>query len=257
MNASPTPPAPRAGFTLLELLTVIVIIAILAALLFPVLGRTKDRVYDLAAKDLCEQVAVAWTEMCGQEGRFPSADLLEDVCGDKGDFRQNGGDLSFAMTPGATCVLSWWRPSTPHPKGDKRSFKVFLVGKGRQLTASDLRKPDPALVERWPADVRFDRSFPQKCLGVYASWAEREFAPALEKEISTNFEDDDLAPAETLSALETKWAGAIVRAAIDADADGKVTLPADLVAELGYDSVPGSAIAWVRSKDGKRLLTSW
>lgn len=248
----------RSGFTLLEMLTVIVIIGILAALLFPILGRTKDRVYDTAAKDLCGQVATAWSALLdsGGAGRFPSTELL----GEAGTVVPvgSGSDVMVEMDPGITSVLSWWQPSGPVPASDLRSFKVYLVGsQGTKLTLAQLKNPDPLLVERWPADVRFDRSFVQKCVGIYAPWAERDFAAPLEQAVSPSFENDDLAPSKTLAEVRKAHSNALVRAVLDYDGDGKIALPADVAAALGYDTVRASAAAWVRSKDGRRLLTSW
>lgn len=248
----------RSGFTLLEMLTVIAVIGILAAILVPVLGRTKDRAYDAAAKDLCEQVATAWSALLdsGGAGRFPSRALLEAVgrVGPVGD----GDDLMVDMDPGITSVLSWWQPSGPVPASDLASFKVYLVGKqGTLLSAAQLKSPDPKLVERWPADVRFDRSFVQKCVGVYAPWAERDFAAPLERVVSTGVVEDDLVESKTLDEVRNAHSNALVRAVLDCDGDGRVSLPADVASALGYDSVRASAAAWVRSKDGRRVLTSW
>lgn len=248
----------RSGFTLLEMLTVIVIIGILAALLFPILGRTKDRAYDLAAKDLCEQVATAWSALLdsGGAGRFPSQKLLAAV-GTATPVGE-GSDLLVEMGPGITSVLSWWMPSGPIPDSDLPTFKVYLVGKqGTALLPSDLKNPDPLLVERWPSDVRLDRSFVQKCVGLYAPWAERDFAGPLDRMVSPAFTEDDLAPSKTLDQVKAEHADAIVRAVLDYDGDGKVPLPEDVAALVGCDSVRTPAAVWVRSKDGKRLLTSW
>lgn len=246
----------RSGFTLLEMLTVIVIIGILAALLYPVLGRTKDRAYDLAAKDLCEQVATAWSALLdsGGAGRFPSQKLLKEV----GTVSPvgSGSDVMVEMGPGITSVLSWWMPSGPIPDSDLPTFKVHLVGKqGTALTPANLRNPDPLLVERWPSDVRLDRSFVQKCVGLYAPWAEREFADPLERIVSPDFTDDEFSTAKTVDQVKAEHADEIVRAVLDYDGDGKVSLPESV---FGSNcTVRASAAVWVRSKDGKRVLTSW
>ena len=249
----------RSGFTLLEMLTVIVIIGILAALLFPILGRTKDRAYDLAAKDLCEQVATAWSALLdsGGAGRFPSQALLSEV-GTATAVGEGSSDVLVEMGPGITSVLSWWTPSGPIPDSDLPTFKVYLVGKqGTALTTSDLKNPDPLLVERWPSDVRLDRSFVQKCVGLYAPWTDRDFAGPLDRAVSPAFTEDDLAPSETLDQVKARCADWIVRAVLDYDGDGKVSLPEDVAALAGVDVVRTPAAVWVRSKDGKRLLTSW
>lgn len=246
----------RSGFTLIEMLTVIVIIGMLAAILLPVLGRTKDRTYDLAAKDLCGQVATAWSALLdsGGAGRFPSRELLSAV----GSATPVDGDLMVEMGPGTTSVLSWWQPSGPVPASDLKTFKVYLSDKaGTALLPAALKDPDPTLVDRWPSDVRLDRSFVQKCVGLYAPWAERAFAEPLEKQLTPTFEDDDLSSTKDLAQLKNEYSDALLCAVLDYDGDGKVTLPEDVAGLAGTKSVRTSAAVWVRSKDKKRLLTSW
>jgi len=64
---------PRAGFTLVELLTVIAIIAILAAMLLPVLAAAKKHAQRVQALLQCQDIANAILKYDSDYGRFPTS----------------------------------------------------------------------------------------------------------------------------------------------------------------------------------------
>lgn len=72
-----TPPRPRGGgFTLIELLVVIAIVAILASLVFPALGRGKNRAYKVKCTSGLRQLALAasmyWDDHDGRAFQYRS-----------------------------------------------------------------------------------------------------------------------------------------------------------------------------------------
>jgi prepilin-type N-terminal cleavage/methylation domain-containing protein len=71
MKANPSLPHP-AGFTLIELLVVMAIIAILAALLLPVLARTKDKARTTQCVSNFHQIGIASAVYSGDFNYFPA-----------------------------------------------------------------------------------------------------------------------------------------------------------------------------------------
>ena len=253
----------RAGFTLLELLTVIVIIGILAAILVPVLNRSKNRAHELAAKELCSQTVSAWNQLVLNHGRLPSTDLLKKWSSES---RESGGDLVIAMSPGALGVLNWWSPQSLVPAGDVKKFKpkAIIGDTSKDLSDSGLENPDLEIVEFYPADTLLECNFVQKCVGLYPPWAEREFKETIETLLSPDREESTESDAP-LASLRTKWAASMVRVVLDTDGDGILVLPDDVAAlaaimadeEDNKAKLRGTAAAWTFSKDGRRLLCSW
>lgn len=73
-------PQSREAFTLIELLVVIAIIAILAALLLPVLARSKDKAKAIACTSNLKQLGIAVrTYADSNEGKLPIAERLPSV----------------------------------------------------------------------------------------------------------------------------------------------------------------------------------
>lgn len=245
----------RAGFTLIELITVVVIIGILAGILLPIITRSKDRAHELAAKELCAQVAAAWTTLALNNHRFPSQALLAKY--GKADFKTSGGDLTFGMDPGISSVLNWWSAKGPVPEGDVRLFKpTYTLGPKKGSEIKEFDGSDPRLVQYWPVDQLLERSLPMKCYGVCAPWTEKVFKERMENLLRNESPDE--------SGTVPPSPGSLVHAIIDYDADGKVTLPEDIAAAAGLPAdqrdLPMTAAAWVSTDPTKgrvRLLTSW
>lgn len=217
------------GFTLIELLVVMAIIGILAGLLFPALVGAQKKSKDTAARDLCIQVATAWKVLAQNHGRFPNPVLLADT-------KKTGTDVYFQMTPANGCVLNWWEPKSPSPLADKATYD-------KKFPSSEYGQNDPRaawdLVEtKWPPDVLLERTVAQKRWGLYAPYKEREVAE------QNTFDDVfNLALKKNL-----------VWVAIDSDADGFITPPADVFGEC--ERVRASALSWVSNEDGK-IIKSW
>lgn len=84
-------PAPRRGFTLVELLVVIGIIALLMSILLPTLGRVREQANAIKCGNQLRQIALATIAYCGAN---------KDVLPDGGEYAQQPHDWVYWMTPG-------------------------------------------------------------------------------------------------------------------------------------------------------------
>ena len=92
----------RRGFTLIELLVVIAIIAILAAILFPVFARAREKARTASCQSNCKQMALGIL--------MYTQDYDERTCGAYGNSSGNpAGSLRGPLPPGpVTARTAWW-----------------------------------------------------------------------------------------------------------------------------------------------------
>lgn len=221
------------AFTLIELLVVISVISILAGLLFPALNMVRQRAWDTAARDICQQTAVAWNALLIEHRRLPPIALFQDTADSTGAFTLlDGGDVMVLMNTRATSLLNWWKPRHPNPAEDAKLYRKWLTD--NEISFSGYG------IAQWPKnlnDLYLERSPEQRKWGLVVPWVRRWLVDADETTV-----DKKMLKAGT------------VRALIDTSGDGKITLPE----ELGGLVLNKTAVAWVYA-DGKeeRIVQSW
>ncbi len=120
----------RRGFTLIELLVVIAVIAILAALLLPVLSRSKAKAYEAQCISNLRQLSLAWQLYADDNNGF---------------FVPNGYSLQ-APAPG---VNQLWVMGTEHFRPDAFTNIDYLINPQYALFAGYLKNP---AIYKCPAD---------------------------------------------------------------------------------------------------------
>ncbi len=124
----------RRGFTLIELLVVIAIIAILAAILFPVFAKAREKAHQCACESNLKQLALASLMYAGDwDEKLPSYRLTNTYPG---------------------CVTYWWTVTQPYIKStailncptvpDPRAYGINLAHEGPcagQFLLSQITRP--------------------------------------------------------------------------------------------------------------------
>jgi prepilin-type N-terminal cleavage/methylation domain-containing protein/prepilin-type processing-associated H-X9-DG protein len=165
---TPLPQAPRAAFTLIELLTVIAIIGILAAILIPVVGRVRESARSSACVSNLRQISTAFTLYAADNGGLIPAAMGVNNGGENptGGFWMVelnpyvGHEQPPGTVPNAT-VSEFF--ACPTYFGENPNLPVWRRGYGmtsrpdrplRAGTAPAIAQTQRTLLERWPDHSR-------------------------------------------------------------------------------------------------------